>query len=81
MSEPIIPFKAPRAPESEPEAVLKFGDVEVRLTLTYLHHLANCGGWSDRATSETFFNADRVMSEAVHAIEKAMWAEVDQRSR
>lgn len=32
MSEPIIPFKAPRAPESEPEAVLKFGDVEVRLT-------------------------------------------------
>lgn len=72
----VTPFKA-RAPKPEPEAVLRFGDVEVRITLTYLHHLRNCQGWGDKETTDVFRAADEEMSKAMEAIEKAMWTESD----
>ncbi len=71
----IVPFRAPGAPEPEPEAVLRFGDVEIRLTLTYLHHLVACQGWGDRASS--YADADRAMSESMKLIEVDMWARID----
>ena len=67
----FVPFRAPQAPKPEPEATVRFGDIEIRLTLTYLHHLRNCGGWGDRASS--FCDSDQTMSRAMHDIERAMW--------
>lgn len=78
MSEPIVPFTPPQAPEPEPQAVLKFGDVEIRLGLTYLHHLRNCEGWGDRHPNNVYFNADRTMDDAMGKIERAMWKAIDE---
>jgi hypothetical protein len=70
------PFKAPHAPE--PEAVLTFGDIEIRLTLTYLHHLRNCQGWGDKHANNTMRAADNVMELGMQDIERAMWASTDE---
>lgn len=77
----ITPFKAPRAPEPEPEAVLKFGDIEIRLTLTYLHHLRNCQGWGDRTypSDGGYGDANRTMDQTMQLIEQEMWKEIDRR--
>lgn len=71
------PFKAPAASHPEPEAVLRFGDIEVRLTLTYLHHLRNCQGWGDRSINNLYCDADLEMAQAMEMIERAMWKETD----
>lgn len=75
MSTPIVPFTPPLAPSPEPEAILRFGDIEIRLGLTYLHHLVNCQGWGDPGSS--YHCADRVMQKAVRQILCAMGAEID----
>lgn len=73
----IVPFTPPRASTPEPEAILKFGDIEVRLGLTYLHHLWLCNGWGDRqCTSRPFVEGDLVMQDAIGQIERAMWAQI-----
>lgn len=69
----IIPFMAPQAPKTEPEAILQFGDIKIRLTLTYLHHLRNCQGWGDRHPNNCFFDGDLKMRDAMDKIEAAMW--------
>lgn len=74
----IVPFTPPRSATPEPEAVLRFGDIEIRIGLTYLHHLRNCQGWGDRrTTSPEFFAGDRIMDDAMEQIERAMWAAID----
>lgn len=72
---PIIPHTPPRAPSPEPEAVLRFGDIEIRLGLSYLHHLIVCQGWGDRMSN--YRPADMVMADAMTQIEKTMWEEID----
>lgn len=74
--EPIVPFRAPRAPTPEPEAVLRFGAIEVRLSLTYLHHLRNCKGWQGDP-GDFFDEADVKMNDAMQQIEQEMWREID----
>ncbi len=77
----IIPFTPPRAPEPEPEAIVRFGDVEIRIGLTYLQHLILCGGWSDPGcTVEAYRDGDRVMADGMEQIQRAMWAEIDRRA-
>ncbi len=78
MATPIVPFTPPQQTSPEPEAILHFGDIEIRLGLTYLHHLRNCQGWGNRrTTSPEFFAGDRVMDSAMEKIEIAMWAAID----
>lgn len=76
MSEPIVPFRALTAPTPEPEAVLKFGEIEVRLPLTYLRHISNCLGCGPMGAS-TFLSADLAMGDAIQAILRAMREEID----
>lgn len=77
MATPIVPFAPPLQTSPEPEAILRFGDIEIRLGLTYLHHLRNCQGWGDRRTSPEFFTGDRIMDSAMEKIEIAMWAAIN----
>lgn len=74
----IVPFTPPRAPSPEPQAILRFGDLEIRLGLTYLHHLVTCKGWGDLAgTVEAYREGDRVMADAMHLVERAMWEQIE----
>lgn len=77
MSAPIVPFRALYEPDSEPYAVLRFGDIEVRLSLTYLHHLRNCEGWGDRHPNNSMFGSDLIMRDAMESIEREMWKAID----
>lgn len=78
----IVPFTPPRALSPEPEAILRFGDIEIRLGLTYLHHLRNCQGWGDRkCTVPEYVIGDRTMEDAMQQIERAMWAEIDKAAK
>jgi hypothetical protein len=72
----IVPFVAPHAPIPEQAAVLTFGNISIRLTLTYLHHLRNCQGWGDRDGDAVFRAADAVMADAMTEIERAMLDQV-----
>ena len=71
----IVPFTPTRLASPEPEAEIRFGGVTIRLGLCYLHHLVNCQGWGDRQSS--YREADRVMGDAMNAIQREMWAQVD----
>lgn len=73
----IVPFAPARAGEPEPEAEIRYGGVTIRLGLTYLHHLVTCQGWGDRESS--FFQADRVMGNAMNEIQREMWAQIDRK--
>lgn len=70
----IVPFRAAHAPTPEPEATLRYGDVEIVLTLTYVHHLNNYRGWGNALSS--FSAADHAMREAMQRVESLMWAAV-----
>jgi hypothetical protein len=71
----LVPHTPPRAPEPEPEAILRFGDIEIKIGLTFLHHLRDCRGWGD--TQSIYASGDKVMGDGMEMIEKAMWAAID----
>jgi hypothetical protein len=66
----VEPGKVPHPREPEPYATLSFGNVEIRLGLTYFHHLVLCCGWGDKESS--YYNDDMVMHEAVGEIHKLL---------
>ena len=68
--------------DDEPTVTITCGNVKVECTLTYWHHLVQCGGWSDRAcTSDARDNDINDMQPAVRAIEAELWRLSDERRR
>jgi hypothetical protein len=67
----VEPGKVPFPRDPEPYAVLTCGDVEIRLGLTYFHHLVLCRGWGDRDSS--YFAEDMKMHAAVSKIRKLLF--------
>jgi hypothetical protein len=43
----VEPGKCPHPREPEPYATITYGNIEVRIGLTFMHHLVQCRGWGD----------------------------------